>query len=59
MFYAAKVVQFEDNTKKASFFFIVKMQPTLFKVSAKFRLSETNENFILICEREEFIQNSD
>ena len=55
MFYAAKVVQFEDNTKKASFFFIVKMQPTLFKVSAKFRLSEANENFILICEREEFI----
>lgn len=46
MFYAAKVVQFEDNTKKQAFF-IVKMQPTLFKDSAKFRLSEANENFIL------------
>lgn len=29
------------------------------KVSAKIRLSETNENHIYICEREDFIQIED
>jgi len=42
---SAKVLQIEHNTKKTPFFFIVEMQRSLSKGTAKIRLSEENEKY--------------